>query len=132
MLALKLKQLRESCVLTQKQISDVLRIDRSTYTYYETGKSSPTISTLIKLAKMFGVSVDYLLDYKIEERSVSSSNLKSVLYEPQTPYQKSKESSLNISLNDNEKNLLLLYRLLSEEDKDKLIVMANQIFIDIM
>lgn len=51
-----LKKLRENCGFTQQQVADTLNIDRSTYAYYETGKTTPDINTIIKLAKIYNVS----------------------------------------------------------------------------
>lgn len=58
----KLRSLREKCGFTQEQVARVLNIDRSSYTYYETGKTEPSIASLMKLANMFKVGVDELLD----------------------------------------------------------------------
>ena len=65
----KLRELRVKSGYTQQQIADILNCSRSTYTYYETGKSSPDLSTLVKLAKILNVSVSDLL----EEESGGSS-----------------------------------------------------------
>ena len=58
----KLRSLREKCGFTQEQVAKVLNVDRSSYTYYETGKTEPSIASLVKLANMFKVSVNDLLD----------------------------------------------------------------------
>ncbi|OJU11654.1 MAG: hypothetical protein BGN88_07095 [Clostridiales bacterium 43-6] len=110
MLANKLKSLRVGCNLTQQQIADTINLDRSTYTYYEIGKTQPTIDTLIKLAKIFNVSVDFLLDYS----NISNST---VLNDVVPTYQKTREIGDLSSLRDDEQNLLLIYRLLSETNK---------------
>ena len=47
--------------MTQQQVADTLNIDRSTYSYYETGKTEPNMDTIIKLAKIFDVNVGTLL-----------------------------------------------------------------------
>ena len=49
MLATHLRLLREKNGLTQKQVADMLNIDRSTYAYYESGKTRPDILTIAKL-----------------------------------------------------------------------------------
>ena len=46
----RLKQLREINSLTQKQVADILGITRSSYAYYELGKSHPGIEGLKILA----------------------------------------------------------------------------------
>ena len=53
--------LRQKEGLLQRDVADTLHIVRSTYTYYERGKTNPPLDILIKLAKLYGVSADYLL-----------------------------------------------------------------------
>ena len=42
-------------------MAKVLGIDRSAYSYYEGGKTQPSITNLIKIANMFKVDVDELI-----------------------------------------------------------------------
>jgi transcriptional regulator with XRE-family HTH domain len=58
----RFKDLREDRDLTQKQVADMLFINRRTYSAYETGSNSMTPETLIKLADIYNVSIDYLLE----------------------------------------------------------------------
>lgn len=60
----RLRQLRTSKNLTQKDVAEFLGVDRTTYVKYETGASEPNFETLQKLAAFFGVSTDYLLNQK--------------------------------------------------------------------
>ncbi len=53
--------MRTSNNLTQKQLADLLNIERSTLSSYETGRRYPDVHILVKLADTFDVSVDYLL-----------------------------------------------------------------------
>ena len=62
-----LKYYRHECGLTQQQVADRLKIERSTYTYYETGKTKPDINTLIKIAKVYNISYTQLLQGVEEE-----------------------------------------------------------------
>ncbi len=57
----RLKELRSEKKCTQQEISDKTEISRSVISEYESGKSEPTASVLIKLANFFDVSTDYLL-----------------------------------------------------------------------
>jgi len=57
----RMRDLREDNDLRQWQIANVLQIDRSTYTYYELGRTRPDYETIVKLAKYYGVSIEYLL-----------------------------------------------------------------------
>lgn len=57
----RLKSMRKSLYLTQKEIANKLNIQRVTYSHYETGRSQPSIDTLILLSKIFNCSIDYLV-----------------------------------------------------------------------
>lgn len=57
----RIRDLREDNNFTQQQIADKLFINRRTYAAYENGVNSMTPETLIKIAKIYSVSVDYLL-----------------------------------------------------------------------
>lgn len=57
----KLKFLRERKELSQTQLAKILHIDRTTLSYHELGKSMPRYPTLIKIAQVFKISLDYLL-----------------------------------------------------------------------
>lgn len=61
---MRLKELRLSRSLMQKDLSDFLGVERTTYVKYESGKSEPPIDNLIRLADFFGVSLDYLLEHE--------------------------------------------------------------------
>lgn len=58
----RIKNLREDKDLTQQQVADMLFVNRRTYAAYENGVNSMTPETLIKIAKLHNVSVDYLLE----------------------------------------------------------------------
>lgn len=59
---MKLKQLREENNISQSEIAIFLNIKQNTYSQYETGKRQIPIDTLIKIAKFYKVSTDYILD----------------------------------------------------------------------
>lgn len=61
MLARNLKELREEKNLTQSTVAQAVGVSRSSYAAYETGKSEPTASVLLKLANFFQVKTDDLL-----------------------------------------------------------------------
>ena len=48
-----LRFIRENLDLTQEDLARILFIDRSTYAYYETGKTLPSIFYLIKLSETY-------------------------------------------------------------------------------
>ena len=57
----RLKELRKSKGVTQRQMADLLGIAERNYQRYETGVVDPTASNATKLADFFEVSVDYLI-----------------------------------------------------------------------
>ena len=57
----RLKSLRCEKQLSQKQLADELKTTNSSICDWETGRAEPNIETLINIAKLFEVSVDYLL-----------------------------------------------------------------------
>ena len=57
----RLRYLRNKNDLTQKQIADLLSLDRSTYTNYELGKTEPCLKDLAKLASFYHICIDCLI-----------------------------------------------------------------------
>ena len=112
MLKDKIKEVRQEKGLTQSEVA--LAINRQKYNVgnWEQGRAEPSTDDLIKLAKLFNVSVDYLLgledDFGVkqyEEKSVSA-------------------------LTWDKKELLDLYDLLPEERKEMLRYTAKD-YVDI-
>ena len=59
----RIKRLRLSMRLTQVQMAERLHISKSMASSYETGIRLPSYDVLIKFAKLFGVTTDYLLGF---------------------------------------------------------------------
>lgn len=57
----RLKELRKSRKLTQKQVAANVSITERSYQELEYGKAKPSHDTIIALADFFNVSTDYLL-----------------------------------------------------------------------
>lgn len=60
MFQIKLKQLRENANLSQAKLAQKLHIAQSTVGMWESGKNKPEYNTLLKIAEIFNVSIDYL------------------------------------------------------------------------
>lgn len=78
-----LKKEREEKKLTQKEIAKILNIKQQTYNNYETGKRTPDIEMLIKIADYYKVSLDYLtgrykLHDNIDRQKNSNDNKKAI------------------------------------------------------
>ena len=56
-----MKRIRKAKQMTQGDICRKLGVDRSYISNVESGNKTPTLSTITKLAKALGVSVDELL-----------------------------------------------------------------------
>lgn len=68
MLCTKLRECREMCAYSQQQVAECLNIDRSTYSYYESGRTEPSIENLKRIAKLFGVRMSELLEIEDEAK----------------------------------------------------------------
>lgn len=101
----RLRYLRQRAHLTQQDMADRLQIDRSTYTKYETKSISPDQIGLLRIAEIFGVTVDYLLG-----RSEDS-----------TPTLAVESNNEQICLDEQEKLLLQTFRRLSPEKRQTLL-----------
>lgn len=111
MLSQHLREIRLEHNLTQKNIADVLGVDRTTYTYYENGVTSPSPDTLYKLSRIYNVTVGYLMG--VEENVPTDGTRGSV----------SLSAGVDpiASLGKDEKALLMCFRVLSPAEKKKAI-----------
>ena len=57
----KLRTLREARGLTQLQVANRVGVSKAMISAYETASKAPSIEVLIRLSRLFGVSVDYLV-----------------------------------------------------------------------
>lgn len=62
-----LKNYRLANDYTQQQVAEVLGIDRTAYANYELGHTCPSIENLCKLARIFGVTINDLVDFFYDE-----------------------------------------------------------------
>lgn len=56
----RLRDLRKDMDLTQDELVKKLGMHKTTYTNYEQGKREPPFDLIIKLAKFYNVSIDYI------------------------------------------------------------------------
>ena len=57
----RLKELRKSKKLTQVQVSEMIGVQQGTYSRWENGTLEPNLDAVVKLAKLFDTTTDYLL-----------------------------------------------------------------------
>lgn len=107
-----LKRVRSEHNLKQKDIAEAIGIDRSTYSFYETGKTNPPIETLCALAKIYNVTIGYLLGKEANNPELRMrANAVSSAVDP-------------IALLDKDEQLLLIYYRLAQEKSKKEILDA--------
>ncbi|MDQ7092910.1 helix-turn-helix transcriptional regulator [Desulfosporosinus sp. PR] len=58
---LKIRDVREDHDLTQQQVAQYLMCDQSLYSKYERGEREVPLNIMIKLAKFYKTSIDYLV-----------------------------------------------------------------------
>ena len=103
----KLRDLRETYDLTQKQVADALNIDRSTYSNYELDKTRPSLEALVTLARMFNISKEALMPDDPDDPVSFKGSMKSL--------------GMVQSLSKVERGLIVQFRGLSSADKDQLL-----------
>ncbi|MBE6641154.1 MAG: helix-turn-helix transcriptional regulator [Ruminococcaceae bacterium] len=57
----RLRDLREDKEMNQTQIAKILGMSQTGYSKYETGENDIPTEVLIKLARYYGTSIDYIL-----------------------------------------------------------------------
>ena len=95
-MALKIKELREERFLKQIQLADAIGTSQRNVSHWENGINEPDVSSLIKLADYFGVSLDELCGRTVPDSTVLGDGEKSL-------YKKL------CSLNAEQKNALLIF-----------------------
>ena len=56
----RIREIREDHSITQQKIADLLHIGQRTYADYESGKTRIPVDSLLRLAKYYDVSMDYI------------------------------------------------------------------------
>jgi len=70
----RIKKLREEIGMTQVRLSIELEVAQETISAYEHGKHYPSITSLIKMSKIFNSTMDYIMgfsDVRHPEKSLS-------------------------------------------------------------
>lgn len=72
MFNVKLRRLRRKFKMTQAQLARKLGLSPSAIGMYEQGRREPDSAMLLKIANLFGVSVDFFLESKESKRRVKN------------------------------------------------------------
>ena len=81
MLGEKIKKYRENKKMTQNEVAEVLGVKPATISKYETNTLEPNIESIKKLAEIFEISIDELLNDKGDEFDISKFNILDILRE---------------------------------------------------
>ena len=93
---MNIKDIRTRKNLTQAEVASALGVSSVVYSRNETGSRQPSIETLIQLADIFGVTVDYLLGRQdIEDSTLSEYELR-LLIASRNADERAKEDALNM------------------------------------
>lgn len=116
----RLKRFREESGYTQSIVANILGIERSTYTYYETGKTTPVVFDLMRLCRLYRVTMDDLCGYNADVSGALGlgDSGQTVKVRPRR-----KDRYLRDSLQDlttDEQQLLAYYRSAALEDRAQL------------
>ncbi len=81
MLGDKIKLYRENKKMTQNEVADILGVSSATISKYESGTLEPNIESLKRLAELFEISVDELLNDEEDKFDISKINVLDILRE---------------------------------------------------
>jgi len=115
MLSERLKELRKKKKLTQDELAKLVNSKKTTISNYETGYSTPSNDMLTDLAKIFGVSVDYLLGVNNGGTSVSENK---IITEWPQGVQILQRANEKLSETDKVRVLKMIEAFIDEEDED--------------
>ena len=105
-----LKSIRKQYKMTQEDVAKFLGISRSGYTYYETGKSLPSIDVLRKLAAIYDTTIDAVVGNPVKTGTSRYGRAGAVMEDCSDPLMYMKKE---------EQEIIMAYRLLSDEAKEK-------------
>lgn len=75
----KLAELRKQENLSLREVGEKVGLTPQAIRLYEIGEREPAIETLKKLSKLFNVSIDYLLDNEIKDKTVFTEKQKQAI-----------------------------------------------------
>lgn len=113
----KFKNLRKRMGWLQADVANKLGVSPSTVGMYEQGRSQPDTEMLTKIANLFGVTTDYLLDH--DDTSTSLSNA--------TEDKELNKKILQMAQDEFDRTLFKKYGDLSEEKKKLVMAIINGI-----
>ena len=103
----KLSSLRKNKGYNQEQLANKLNVSPSTIGMWEQGRRQPDNETVKKLANLFGVSTDYLLDNDIEQDDKNKELLQAIANDLSNPLNKAISSKASELKSDKDRQIVL-------------------------
>jgi len=75
----RLREVREKRGLSQKELAELTGGHVSNLSYYESGRRIPSLELFVKIARVLGVSTDYLLGNTDEEGILFDEEVRSIV-----------------------------------------------------
>lgn len=95
---MNIKDIRIRKGLTQAEVATAIGVSSVVYSRYETGSRQPSVDTLVQMADLFGVTVDYLLGRQdIEDSTLSDYEINLLIASRKTD-ERAQQDALNILL----------------------------------
>lgn len=70
MISVNLKRLRKIHQYTQERVAEKINVSRQSIAKWEQGETTPDIESLTKLAKLYNVSLDHIVNHSEEESGI--------------------------------------------------------------
>ena len=90
---MRLKQLIQETGVSQRQVAEAIGVTEPAMNHYINGRREPDITTLVKLADYFDVSIDYLVGRDVPEerpmsdKAIMTANGQNITLDPSKPVQ---------------------------------------------
>ena len=111
----QLTKLRKRNNITQIELANLMNVNQYVISSWETGRSEPNISQIIKLSDIFKISTDYLLDRHI------------IITNSENEFNKVIENINKDIKDDFTKNLIEIFEDIPNNKKEKIINIVKEI-----
>lgn len=118
-----LKKLRKTNHYTQEYVASQIDVIRQSYSHYETGRTTPPNEVLLKLANMYGISVEELIKLTYADNTTGEDFQEKVnnIATPADHYQIIIKTASNLSDNELTSELLTYFNTLPRSEQEDIV-----------
>lgn len=120
-----LKNLRKSRNYTQEFVASYLCISRQAYSHYETGRAVPTNDTCYKIANLYSIHPNKIIELSLQPTNLSEANASDNLpndFDEFLEYSGNQENYKKLRyLNHKEKELIYYFNNISTYDQEEIL-----------